>query len=313
MVSWGRGQHRVDEVVGGRLAAGTQALRRHHRDARIRVGELGLAGEARVRDLGGTADEPALAAGDADVLGHAEVVGVLDPLGDHLRAAVLRDVLDRAQELQLHRVARDPGNEVLVGLDVLGLELGPEAQAREALAQVVDRHAESHRSVEHQRLVDEAEIHGRVVLGELDHHASRLQVEGAHEAACALLLETALHDELRGDVEEEAAVEARARERPQDLLNAHHVELEGEPGLARRREQVRRRLQHRALGAAHQRLVADDGALAETEDRLEHRRKRPRLEHVAKLLERFLPQLDRLFLHAPSRGAAPRATRRRSS
>ena len=52
------------------------------------------------------------------------------------------------------------------------------------------------------------------------------------------------------------------------------------PCLGRRGEQLDGRLQQRALGPAHQRLVADDAALAEAEDRLEDGREAALLEHL---------------------------------
>jgi hypothetical protein len=187
----------VHEVVRHRFGAGAQACRRHHRHAEIGERERRLAGQARVGLLRRAADEEALPAGDADVLRHAEVLGVLEALGDHQRAAVLGDMLDRAQEVQLDRVGGDAGDEMLVRLDELGLQFRPQPQAREALAQVVDRHAEAHRAVQHERLVDEAEIDGGIVLGQLDHHPRGIQVEAREEARHARLLQAALHDQLR--------------------------------------------------------------------------------------------------------------------
>ena len=293
-----RGLHRAQEIVGGGLGAGAQPRRGHDRNARIGERSLGFAREPRVRPLGRAPDEPALAAGDADVLGHAEIFRALDPLRDHLGGAARGDVLDRAQELQLHRVLCDAGYEMLVGLHEFGFELGPQPQAREALAQVVDRHAKSHRAVQHQRLVHEAEVDGGIVFRQFDHHARGLEPEAAQETPGALLLEAALDDQLRRDVEEEAAVEPRAGERPQDLLHADDVELEGEPGFVRRGEKLVRRVQHRALGAAHQRLVADDAAFAEREDRLENAAEGALLEDAAQLLEGLLANLGDVLLHA---------------
>ena len=215
--SWARG-------LGARRAAaprGPPARARRRTRARLRGGSS----PSGFSD--GPADEPALPAGDADVLHHAEIVGVLDALGDHQRAAVLGDVLDRAQELQLHRVVRDAGDEMLVGLHVLGLQLRPEPQAREALAQVVDGDAESHRAVQHQRLVHEAEVERRIVLGELDHHARRARARATcRKRSTRCWLEAALQDDLRRDVEEEAARDPRSAKRAQDLLDAEEVQLD---------------------------------------------------------------------------------------
>ncbi len=97
----------------------------------------------------------------------------------------------------------------------------------------------------------------------------------------ALLAEAAADDESRRDVEEEAALELALGRREEDLLHAEDVELDLDALFGRGREKLRGRLQHRAFGAAHERLVSDDMSFTESEDRLEHGAQRLALEHAA--------------------------------
>jgi hypothetical protein len=242
-----RGFDRTQEVARPRLRTRTQARGRRDAHPPVRIGErsrrIQRHGRRRIRP----SDEPALPARDPQVLHELEVLAALDSLGDDARPARLRDVLDRPQELQLHRIARDARDEMLVRLHELGLELRPQAQAREALAQVVDRDAETHAAVKHEGLAHEGEIEGRI-LRELDHHARGLDAQGLEEARGARLVEALLDDELRRDVEEEESRKMASRKRAQDFLDADDVELDQAPLALRRAEELVGRLDDRALG-----------------------------------------------------------------
>src|SRR5258706_12346902 len=92
-----------------------------------------------------------------------------------------------------------------------------------------------------------------------------------------------VQDVRRRDVEEKAPGDLAFREGAQDFLHAEEVQLRRYSLLRRRAEQLGRRLDERALRAAHQRLASKDAAFAKAEDRLENGGGRAPVEDLAKL------------------------------
>ena len=126
-----------------------------------------------------------------------------------------------------------PRTKCLSAFTELGPQFRPQAQRREALPEVVERHAEAHGAVQEQRLAQVAHGDRREVLGELDHHAGRAELQALEEAAGTRRIETGpLHQPWR-HVQEQEPPRAVRGERPQRLLDAQDRQpLVGPPSRA---------------------------------------------------------------------------------
>jgi hypothetical protein len=117
---------------------GHAAVLQHFQGARFQFG-------ARLQ--GGAPEQPALAIGDVQIAQRTQVFGRLYAFGHQLGSKDLCNPLDGAQHLQAFGVFGEVGDEVLVDLHVLGLDLGPQAQAGAPVAKVVQCQAHA-RSVQ---------------------------------------------------------------------------------------------------------------------------------------------------------------------
>ena len=256
------------------------AHHRHHRDPLVEQHRerLGLGLLARRRDR--AAEKIALAEADAEVAHHPQVIGFLDALGDQRGAEDLGDLHQRTQGLQLLGVAAQVGGEVLVDLDDVGLQLRPEPQAGAAVAEVVER---EHHAGRMQLLGDLAEafdVAHMFVFGDLDHQHARLEPELAHGLANGVdrARPRRLQQGRGAHVHEQPARLRQRRPLAERRRDAGDLEVEQQALFARGGDQRIGRVQRHALGAADQRFVRVDHAVAEVDDGLKHRRERVGLQ-----------------------------------
>ena len=106
---------------------------------RVALARASSSGSRRGRQLRRTADEPSPARTRCPMsLTTLKSTAALDALGDHLRSARSAMSWIARRNCAFTGSSRDARDEMLVGLHEFGAQLRPQAQAREALAQVVD-------------------------------------------------------------------------------------------------------------------------------------------------------------------------------
>ena len=233
------------------------------------------------------AERPALAEADAEVAHQVQIVECLDALGDECRAERLRDLLQRAQRLQLLGVLAQIAGEVLVDLDDLGLELGPQAQARAAVAEVVQRELDLVPAQAADSRRQRIEVTHVLVLGELDDDAfggDRCAARQRHDRF-ELALREHSHQRRGAQVEKQSTRPAVDGPGAQRQSHALDLQLDRGPFQARGSEQLVGGPPAAARRRANQRFVAVDGAVGQFDDRLEMRlqhAQRDQFAHVAR-------------------------------
>jgi hypothetical protein len=158
---------------------------------------------------------------------------------------------------------------VAVDLDEVRPHLAPAPQAREALAQVIQRDAEAH-GLEHvdagaQRL----EVEDRARLGQLDHHAPRVQTDGDAVHQHDGVVVHHLGQGVGRDVDEQAPGQVELDEAARDHAHQHPLQRDQAVEARRQVEQHQRRMQRRVGRSARQRLVTQQGHRAQIDDGLE--------------------------------------------
>jgi hypothetical protein len=264
-------RHVHQEALGGEAAVGHAAQLGKHRDVTAVQHGLRLRCWVAHGQLRRPTEQKALAERDAEVAHHLQVLSRLQPFGDHRRAEDLGDVHQRAQRLQLVAMRGDVAREVLVDLHQIRLELGPQAQAGAAVAEVVQRDA--HPRAAHglggvQQALDVAHL---LMLGELEHDGRRRQSVPAQPGEHVVAFVEGLHQRTRTDVDEQLA---RCRElgpAPQRRARARDLQVDLQPLGASSGEQRVRHVQRAALRAADQRFVGMHARRAEPHDGLEPR------------------------------------------
>ena len=246
------GRHRPH--VGGDVLGAQRGVR----DDRA-VERFELLQRCHRRDVG-TAEQIALQAIDAEIDQLAAFALGLDALGDDAAAHRAAHVEHRAHELQLGLVGVDAADEVAVDLHVVGLELGPGAQARGAGAEIVDgdraaRFAQPLQRRAQPRVVIEQAFFGQLDDAAIGRHARLRRVLEEARGEVRLLV-----DGVGRNVDEQEPGDARGRETLERALDAEEVELQLHAALARRLEQILRRVQPAVGRAAGQRLEAADAA-----------------------------------------------------
>ena len=167
----GRMHHQ--QVAQDARPRGVRLVRQHGHAAVQQRPVRGLFDE-QPRGRGRPAQQVALAVGNVQVAQRAQVFVGFDALGHQCGAEHLGDALDGLQHLQLLGMDRDVAHEVLVDLHEVGLHLGPEAQARMAVAEVVQRQPGPAGVHGAQRAQQPGHVGDAFVLGDLDdQHARR--------------------------------------------------------------------------------------------------------------------------------------------
>ncbi len=237
------------------------------------------------RDVG-PPEQIALQAVDAEIDQLAALALGLDAFGDHAAAHRAAHVEHRAHELPLGLVGVDAADEVAVDLHVVRLELGPGAQARGAGAEIVDGDRATGFAQPLQRRAQPRVVIEQAFFGQLDDAAvgRHVRLSGVVEEARG---EARLFvDGVRRDVDEQQPGDARGRKTLERALDAQEIELQLHAALARRLEQVLRRVQPAVGRAAGQCLEAADAAGARVDDRLKQGRDAPFAHELGELVRR---------------------------
>jgi len=130
------------------------------------------------------AEQVALHEIDTHVGEHPQLVFQLDAFGDHFASGGFGDFQDRVDELSLDPVLVNAVDEVAVDLHVVRAQFRPHPQARVTCTQIVQSDREAHRAVMTQGRVEQLEVFGGRLLGQLDHHALRLYAVLAKQLQC---------------------------------------------------------------------------------------------------------------------------------
>jgi hypothetical protein len=211
----------------------------------------------------GRPEQIALAERRAERAGARELLLRVDPLGQHGRAPPLRLGADRGHDpgAVLGRALRE---QPQVELDHVGVEHRHQRERARVRADIVERDAPARRAQPRERVQHRLGARDQRLFRELDEQ---------REAGRRALGRDAV--ERRGvgvEEERERRVEPRPLRGRERRVARREVERQNAVLPPRRREQLLRRVQPAAGAAgAHQRLVADDSALAKLDDRLENR------------------------------------------
>ena len=227
--------------------------------------------DERPRCLGRAAQQVALAVGDVQVAQRAQVFVGFDALCHERGAEHLGNALDGLQHLQLLGMDCDVAHEVLVDLHEVRLHLGPEAQARMAVPEVVQRQPGPAGVHGTQRVQQSGHVGDAFVLGDLDHQHARRHAQAAHLAAQQAFAAKGhgTHQGIGADVQEEPARAALAAPLLQRDDHAEHFEILQQSFFAGALQQRVGAMQCAALGAAYQGLVCIDGSFPQIGQRLE--------------------------------------------
>ena len=152
-------------------------------------------------------EEVALAQLDAQVADGLEVVGRLQAFGHHGGAQCFGDAGERTHGLHFVGLPRHIAREVLVDLDVIRLQLGPQAQAGAAIAEIIERDLHAMGPQGPQRLDERRQVTHPFVLGQLDHHGGGRQAKAPQRGDAALqrFAMEHMHQRFRAQVHEELA------------------------------------------------------------------------------------------------------------
>ena len=217
------------------------------------------------------AQEVALAELDAQVTHGLEVIGGLDAFGHHGGAHGLGDTHQCSHGLHLVGLVGHVAGEVLVDLDVVGLQLGPQAQAGAAVTEVVQRELHAVGAQGPDRVDQRRQVAHAFVFRQLDHHGRGRQPEAAQGGDAALQGFTAqdVHQGFGAEVDEELARRTQRGPGGHGGAQAGFFQCQRQALLLSLGEQRVRPLQDGVLRAAHQRLMPEQGAVAQADDGLE--------------------------------------------
>src|SRR5262245_14560360 len=238
---------------------------------------------------GGLAEEPALAERDAEPAERVELLEGVEALADDARAEPVGDRAERPQQLLAPRVLIDAVHEGAVDLDEVRRELHHRLEARVARARIVERDLEAEAAVVVAHLAEDVEVADRLLLRDLEDHVAGPEPAGLERLRDRLGPERGIVDRGGADVQEELGAAGQVLRAVKAALTAQAVELVDQVLLGGGREERARRVELGALGPARERLVAEDGARPDLDDRLVDRRDLAR-EHE---LEEALPAAAR--------------------
>ena len=266
-------RHRFDrhQELARRGAAVRSRLRARVDDdaAALEQGAHG-GGRRGLRQRRRACDQIALAEDDAEVAHRGEFGLGFDAFGDQVHVAGVGDFVHGLDELELQRVVGDAADEVAVDLDEFGPYLRPDAQVREALAEIVDGELVAELAVDVEHGAQGAEIRDVLVLGKLDDDLARRQADPVEQSLRVAVGEGRVGQAADADVEEQAPGQLPAREFVQYDFAAQALEFGRQAAFPRQAEQGLGRVQRGAGRAADQALEAEVAVGAEVEDRLEH-------------------------------------------
>ena len=204
----------------------------------------------------GAAQQVALDQVDAHLGEGRQFLDQFDALGDHLGAGGLGHLQDGVDELALDRVLVDAVDEVAVDLHVVRTQLGPEAQAGVAGAEVVQGDGEAHGAVVVQGGVEQLQVLDGGLLGEFDHHLAGRDAEFLQQPQGAPRLVAGFQQGFRRDIEEQLAVQLEVAVAAAGALACQQFQFAQAPRVAGHGEQGDGGVQRTVGGAAGQRLVA---------------------------------------------------------
>ena len=185
-------------------------------------------------------------------------------------------------------VGIDAADEVAVDLHVVGLQLGPRAQARGAGAEIVDGDRAAGFAQPLQRRAQARVVIEQAFFGQLDHAAIRRHARAAPRSRGSARRSSAPRRSLSGETLTNSCPATReADETLERALDAEEVELAAcTPLRARRLEQILRRVQPAVGRAAGQRFEAADAARARIDDGLEQGRDAALAHELGELVRR---------------------------
>ena len=239
-----------DALVGDDVLR--HAARAGQPQAAARVGQLG-------RERRGLAEQVALAERRAGRAGGRELLLGVDPLGQHGGEALLGLGADRGDDPR-HVLGLAVAQQPQVELDHVGIEHRHQRERARVGADVVERDAPAEPAQLRERAQQRLRALGQRALGDL--HDER---EAGARRVGQVVLERA---RVGVDEQAERRAEAALDRAGQRGLAARAVELGDAALLARGGEQRLGRGEPVPAAAAGQRLVADDAAVAQVEDRL---------------------------------------------
>src|SRR5262249_51886348 len=123
-----------------------------------------------------------------------------------------------------------------------------------------------------ERALERREVLDREPLGDLEHDVRRREAGGAEQVADLNLDEGRVVERHRQQIYEQAVHRLERHRVAKRTAEARAVELDGQVDLLGDAEQRRGRLERRAAWATCERLIREDVASAEVDDRLVHRR-----------------------------------------
>ena len=206
---------------------------------------------------------------DTHLRQHRQLFGQLDAFGDHLGARGFGHFQDGADELAFDRILVNAVDEMTIDLHVVRAQFRPQTQAGVAGTQIIQGDGKAHGTIVVQRVVEQGEVFGGRLFGELDHHLAGRDAEGLQQLQGAPGLVAGVEQRLRRDVEKQLAFQAQITEASAGALAAGHFQLAEAAGMTRHGEQRQRRVQRAVGRAASQCLVAENALFGQRDDRLE--------------------------------------------
>ena len=258
------------ESLHGEIGARRPGHLRQDRDFRTGDDLAGAVQDLHGRQGARPPQEISLTELDSEVAHDLQFGLGLDAFGDQQRAEGLGEARQSLQCLHLHRLMLDVVDEVLVDLDDLGAQFGPQAQAGTAITEVVQRKAQAQRTQPRGGLDQPGQVGDMLVLGDLDDQRRgrhRQFLQRPHHAGQRHRFDHR-HQGLRAEVDEQPLVLRMTDPRAQRRNQAGMLQLNADTFRACCTEQRVRQVQGRVERATDQAFVAHDGPGAEFDDRL---------------------------------------------
>ena len=261
----------VQQPRGGQGVIVRGPHRRQHRDLaavqQLARGRLDRSGQHGLR----TREIEALGMAQPEVAHRAQFLRRFHALGHELRAEGLGDLDQSPYGLDFIAVAFDAAREVLVELDELGLDLGPQPQARPTVTEIVERHADALAPQRLERRAKRGHVAHALVLRQLDHHRLRRNAAGTRHVERTTQVTVADRRDQGVGAQVDEQTPPAARGAPAHQRHAHALELEGRADAlgARSLEQQVRRGPATLRRRPHQRLVGVNVAAVDAHNRLE--------------------------------------------
>src|SRR5690554_3735932 len=206
----------------------------------------------------------------AHLLQRAHLFVPLNPFGQYLTTQIAANAADRLHELPLDRIPVQVADEMLVDLDELRLQLGPESQPRVTDAQIINGDPEAHAAIVLHRCPRQALMIKRMLLGQLDHDGLKRNPQLAQQISGKTMLMIGRAEQRCGNVEKQQPAQLQFGKPDQRALAAQQLQLQLVTVADGRLKQAGRSMQQAVVGPANQRFVPDDRTLAQVDDGLKH-------------------------------------------